>query len=185
METSKLTLGRLIFSVVYFGILGFILVYAGMLGVLIATAGLWLFLAVFVAPIDRHPWEASRFVISLLVAWLLDLFLFKIVVTNAPESYRHLVPGVIVASILGGYVSWRLCVNAVEVDARNAESSDPESTNQFKWVGGFLAAIFVMVNVISPIVYHYMPVRWSQAINFSSLMDNDPSNSLPGSAPNP
>jgi hypothetical protein len=185
METSKLTLGRLIFLIAFLGILGLALVYGGMLGVLFATASLWLFFVVFMAPMDRAPWEASRFVISLLVAWLLDLFLFKIVVTNAPESYRHLVPGIIVVSILGGYLSWRLCLNAVEVNARNAESSDPESTNPFKWFGGFLVAIFVMANVISPIMYHYMPVRWSQAINFSGLMDDDSSDNLPGSAPNP
>lgn len=57
---------------------------------------------------DRPPYEASRFAISLLIAWGVDAILIRIVDLDFPYAYKSAASAVIVVSIFSGYLTWRI-----------------------------------------------------------------------------
>jgi hypothetical protein len=130
---------------------------------IVLFAILW-FVCAWVAMKDREPWEASRFLGAVLVAWAIDTFLFIMSVTDMPRSYRHFSPAIVVISVLSGYVAWRLLNNhALE---RNGAESNP-----FASLVGFAAALFLMYYVISPAMFHLFPHHWSFVSTFTSSDD--------------
>jgi hypothetical protein len=137
--------------------------------VVIAFSTTWAAIIIFVAlwficlcavAFDKEPWEASRFLSALLVAWGIDTLLFRLSVAQAPRYYRHFSPAVIVISIVAGYITWRLTADVAR-DHKGEKDAVP-----FALFGSFLVAAFLMVYVISPTMGHFFPYYWHNVTNF-------------------
>jgi len=129
--------------------------HAPWFGAIVFFGALWVSLVTLMGH-DKKPWEASRFALSVLVAWSADSILFWRADVSAPSSYRHLAAGIVVVSVLLGYLAWRL-------SEQDLIHSDPQKRNPFASFGAFLAAIFIMISFVSPIMHHFMSAYWDQA----------------------
>lgn len=172
--------GTILGSVFFF--LVFLLV-AGVVGYFVFTSGwaplgffavLW-FLSMTLFLADVVPWERTRVAIALLSAWLADWFLYRIAVVWLPGSFRHFVPGIVVVSVYIGYVVWRMTERWPQPDPPEPPKGGRSLNKGMAALAGALLAIFVMVNVVVPVLNHYLPSYWSNVTSaFFGSFDENP-----------
>lgn len=114
---------------------------------IISIAILWLFctLAFSFDRADDSPY--ARAVIALLVAWLADWFLYRVVVVRGD---KNLAPAIVVVSALCGFVVWQ--------QTKRASSKDKEM--RFAAVAGIFTAIFLFFNLVIPTLKDVAPFYW-------------------------
>jgi hypothetical protein len=67
----------------------------------------WLLLHRLIVRHDIPPYTYSRFAFALLIAWVVDGFLFRVTVGGLPGLYRHFVPAIVVVSAFVAFYAWR------------------------------------------------------------------------------
>ena len=106
----------------------------------------------FVLQYDREPFEASRVLLSLIVAWFVDKVLFWLIADSLAFAIKPLSSGIIVASLFAGYLTWRSLLPYATSGGRKG--------NPLSIGGGLALAIFLMVTLIGPIIGHFFPAYW-------------------------
>lgn len=107
---------------------------------------------------EKRPWERSRVVIALFTAYATDWLLFRLAIVNAPHYYRSIAPGIVTVSVFCGFLAWQRL--------RKYATSDFDSDdNPLTFGAAFCISTFLMINVASPILDHYMPGYWITFLN--------------------
>jgi hypothetical protein len=127
------------------------------------------FLCVKLFALDTAPWDRTRVALSLLIAWAAYGILHTLAAGLAPWTMPDAIPAVATASLFLGYIAWR----ETEYIARRSPENDDSPTrgvitsgiNGWRLLGGFLLAILLVVNVVSPAFYHFTPSYWHR-VNF-------------------
>jgi hypothetical protein len=117
------------------------------------------FLCVKLFALDRAPWDRTRVALALLVAWAAYGTLYTLAAGLAPWTMPDAIPAVAAVSLFLGYIAWR----ETEYIARRSPESDDSLTsgvNGLRLLGGFLLAVLLVVNVVSPAFYHFTPSYW-------------------------
>ena len=157
---------------------------------------LWVLCFVFFL-CDGGSLEKTRVAIALLIAWLIDQYLYAVAVAHA-TTFRHFVPAIVVVSLYSGYLAWRVasvCAKPLQVpddsipvrlrDLNNvihtsSVRSDVKTAERlrdlhlkFAAFAALLLAIFLMVYVVSPLENHYFGPFWHAATSWNPE-DSDP-----------
>jgi hypothetical protein len=120
---------------------------------------------------DAAPRERTRVIMALLVSWGADAFLYRLALGNDPGGFRRLVPAIVIVSIYLGYETWRMTAAYTEV---KVDWNGREQSNPMAFVAAVLLCIFLMLNVVSPLMNHMFPSYWQRVTAWHFSDDDSP-----------
>lgn len=108
-ESNEPSRTRLVVGYIIFGLpaLALLIILTITAAPLVLTVVAWVLLYRLVVRNDVPPYTYGRFTFALLIAWVVDGFLFKVAVGTAPGLYRHFVPAIVVVSAFVGFFAWQ------------------------------------------------------------------------------
>lgn len=129
--------------------------------VLLLLLALVCFLSYLFVKRDDPPFASTRMGGVILIAWAADAILYRMALDFAPRDIRHISFGIIAVSVFVGWLAWGATENSATVVTRRADGS---AINRMAPLTGVLLGVFLMSNVVHPLINRYFPSFWNNAL---------------------